>query len=173
MTLSPEELDTLRRRLAAAVAWVCPDRMASQADDIVQNGMLQLLRLEKRSEGKREFSSTYLKRVAHGVTVDEIRRISRRKEYLLEESGDVDGPGTSMNPAPDSMALSTEIGAAIRACLQKLVRGRRLAVTLYLQGCTIKELALSLGWTPKRADNLVYRGLADLRRCLTRKGITP
>jgi RNA polymerase sigma-70 factor (ECF subfamily) len=43
---------------------------------------------------------------------------------------------------------------------------RRTAVTLHLQGFRTGEVAAALGWTEKQAENLVYRGLADLRACL-------
>jgi RNA polymerase sigma-70 factor (ECF subfamily) len=46
-------------------------------------------------------------------------------------------------------------------------------VTLYLQGHTVPETARVLDWPAKRADNLVYRGLADLRQCLLAKGLRP
>ena len=50
-------------------------------------------------------------------------------------------------------------------------RERRLAVTLYLQGHSVPAAARLLEWTAKRTENLVYRGLADLRECLTAKGM--
>jgi RNA polymerase sigma-70 factor (ECF subfamily) len=50
---------------------------------------------------------------------------------------------------------------------------RRRAVMLYLQGHSVPEAARLLGWTAKRTENLVYRGLADLRHCLRAKGHTP
>jgi hypothetical protein len=28
-----------------------------------------------------------------------------------------------------------------------------------------------MGWDAKRAENLIFRGLADLRSCLDRKGV--
>ena len=37
----------------------------------------------------------------------------------------------------------------------------------------IRNGAHPRGWTTKRAENLVYRGLADLRQCLERKGLNP
>jgi RNA polymerase sigma-70 factor (ECF subfamily) len=52
-------------------------------------------------------------------------------------------------------------------------RDRRLAVTLYLQGHTVPEAARILDWSGKRTENLVYRGLADLRECLMAKGMRP
>ena len=39
-------------------------------------------------------------------------------------------------------------------------------MTLHLQGFRVAEVATALGWTEKQAENLVYRGLADLRICL-------
>jgi len=65
------------------------------------------------------------------------------------------------------------VGRAIRDCLLGLVTPRRLAVTLHLQGHTVPQAAEVLGWDAKRTENLVYRGLADLRVCLARKGVTP
>jgi RNA polymerase sigma-70 factor (ECF subfamily) len=37
----------------------------------------------------------------------------------------------------------------------------------------VAEAARILDWSPKRTENLVYRGLADLRGCLTSKGLKP
>ena len=48
-----------------------------------------------------------------------------------------------------------------------------MAVTLYLQGHSVPEAARVLDWPAKRTENLVYRGLADLRECLMKKGIQP
>jgi RNA polymerase sigma-70 factor (ECF subfamily) len=66
-----------------------------------------------------------------------------------------------------------ELGAAVRACLRSMKRERRLALVLYLQQHTVPEAARLLGWAAKRTENLVYRGLADLRQCLLAKGHTP
>ena len=44
---------------------------------------------------------------------------------------------------------------------------------LHLQGHSVPDAARLLGWPAKRTENLVYRGLADLRRCLIAKGHTP
>jgi RNA polymerase sigma-70 factor (ECF subfamily) len=46
-------------------------------------------------------------------------------------------------------------------------------VTLYLQGHSVPDAARILDWPAKRTENLVYRGLADLRACLSNKGLRP
>jgi RNA polymerase sigma-70 factor (ECF subfamily) len=65
------------------------------------------------------------------------------------------------------------LGSAVRECLLNAKRERRLAVTLYLQGHSIPDAARILDWDVKRTENLVYRGLADLRQCLLKKGHRP
>jgi RNA polymerase sigma-70 factor (ECF subfamily) len=37
----------------------------------------------------------------------------------------------------------------------------------------VPEASRILDWSAKRTENLVYRGLADLRECLTLKGMRP
>ena len=76
-------------------------------------------------------------------------------------------------PDPERAAGSRRAGEGIRGCLRRLAPDRRVAVVLHLQGHTVREVAEMLGWNAKRADNLVYRGLSDLRKCLTAKGIEP
>ena len=49
--------------------------------------------------------------------------------------------------------------------------GSSTAVTLHLQGHRGAETARLLGWSAKRAENLIYRGLADLRACLEARGM--
>ena len=72
---------------------------------------------------------------------------------------------------PERIAASREVGRGIQDCLSQMSRERRLAVTLYLQGHSVPEASRVLDWSAKRTENLVYRGLADLRECLTSKGM--
>lgn len=161
----------LRRRVAVAVGRACPPWLASETEDIVQNVLIQLVEMARRRETEIEFSPIYLARAAHGAAVDEIRRRYRRREVDASGLGDGDflAAGT---PDPEREMTAQEIGLAIRACLERLVRPRKLAVVLYLHGCSVPELAKRLAWPFKRASNLVYRGLGDLRHCLEGKGIT-
>ena len=76
-------------------------------------------------------------------------------------------------PGPERRAEGLEIARGIEDCLARLVRPRRLAAMLYLQGHTAPEIGRLLSWTPAKSNNLVHRGIADLRRCLERKGLAP
>ncbi len=171
-SLPEDELPArLRRELGRAVVAVCPRWLGDQREDIAQAAMIRILELQRRGEGKRQLSSSYLWRVAHSALVDEIRRVRRRREQPLDDSPPrqrAEGP-----PNPEKEAEGKEIGEAIRSCLGRLVRPRRLAVTLHLQGHSVTEAATLLGYGRKRTENLVYRGLSDLRRCLASKGLEP
>ncbi len=44
---------------------------------------------------------------------------------------------------------------------------------MYLVGYSRQEIADLLGWSEAKTRNLLYRGLDDLRRALSQRGIGP
>ena len=166
-----EHYAVLREQLSRAVRSVCPSWLADRGEDLVQVALMRVMAVEDRSEGNRELSSSYLWRAAYSALVDEIRRLQRRREAPLDDERGETMPAP--HPNPEHHAAGRQVGSAIRGCLERMVRPRRLAVTLNLQGHSVPEAARLLGWTAKRTENLVYRGLSDLRGCLSRRGIEP
>jgi RNA polymerase sigma-70 factor (ECF subfamily) len=170
-----ERWQGLASALARAVRRQCPAWLAADADDIAQQALAKVMQSGKVGEGKPPLASFYLNRVAHSALVDEIRRRRRRREVALEESGDPEHGAAAVEAAagdPEQTAVLRELGGSIRACLKEMKRERRLAVALYLQGHSVAEASRVLGWVIKRTENLVYRGLADLRQCLMARGHT-
>jgi RNA polymerase sigma-70 factor (ECF subfamily) len=167
----PETVDVarLRQDLARAVARVCPGWLAADRDDLVQAATLRVMRRVETLAGSR--ASSYLHKVAYSVLVDEIRRVRRRRETSLD--AEAAEPPRPQAADPERVAASSEIGRGIQSCLGHLAHDRRLAVTLHLQGHTVVEASRILDWPAKRTENLVYRGLADLRACLASKGMRP
>jgi RNA polymerase sigma-70 factor, ECF subfamily len=163
----------LREDLVRAVARLCPAWLSNQRDDLVQAAVIRVMQIVDRSasdgEANRTLTSSYLYRVAHSALVDEIRRVRRRRESDLDDDGVA--PVAITHQDPERIAASREIGRGIRDCLARMSRERRLAVTLYLQGHSVPEASRVLEWSAKRTENLVYRGLADLRECLRTKGL--
>jgi RNA polymerase sigma-70 factor (ECF subfamily) len=165
----------LRDALVRAVRRQCPGWLSHDADDIAQAALTKVMARE-RAGAVAPLSSFYLYKVAHSALVDEIRRRKRRREEPLEPSGPGEEPRSieprAVGDTADAMRLR-ELGVAVQACLRAMKRERRLAVMLYLQEHTVPEAARVLGWVVKRTENLVYRGLADLRQCLQAKGHVP
>jgi RNA polymerase sigma-70 factor, ECF subfamily len=167
-TLDPQDQVALRRDLERAVRRVCPRFLAQDAEDLVQDCFIRLVRAS-RADSAGDLSGAYLKKVAYSAVVDEIRR--RRRQLALDAGAD----GDAIEAAPDEMRAlpETAIGDAIAACLQHLVADRRRALTLHLLGHTGLEVARMLVCDAKRAENLTLRGLVQLRECLNGKGVTP
>ncbi len=169
---SNEDYVRLREQLARAVRRVCPGWLHDRSEDIIQAAMIRVMEVRRKSDGDREFTSAYLWKVAYSALIDEIRRLRRRPETPLEEEESYDMfPGGS--PNPERMLNSAEMGRGIRECLDRLILPRRRAVTLHLLGHSVPEAARILDWNPKRTENLVYRGLDNLRDCLRSKGLAP
>lgn len=166
------DLGELRQRLVSAVARVCPSWPSADRDDLVQAAMLKLMAVDRDREENGPLPSSYLYRVAFSAMVDELRRRSRRPEVPLESDGRSDVHETRA-ATPEQVARAREIGRGLRACLGALGGDRRAALTLRLLGFSVPAAARRLGWPAKRVENLVYRGLSDLRTCLERKGLKP
>jgi RNA polymerase sigma-70 factor (ECF subfamily) len=172
---SPDPAAELRSVLLRAVRRACPRWLADRSEDLAQAAVVRVL--EARREGTDPVPASYLYKVAYTTLIDEIRRLRRRPEVPLEA-----GPDEGASPAeppgpraadPEAALAGAEVGRAIGDCLARLAEPRRLAVTLHLQGHSVPEAAALLGWDGKRTENLVYRGMAELRRCLEGRGVTP
>ena len=161
----------VRKGLVSAVKRVCPFWLQDRSEDLVQAGMLRVLQLQTKSEESRSFGASYLWKVAYSAMVDEIRRLRRAREVPLEDAaGSL--PATS-GSSPEQDAFGHELGREIYDCLGHLREKRRVATTLYLQGHSIVQIADLMAWKPKATENLVYRGVQQLRQCLENKGLKP
>jgi RNA polymerase sigma-70 factor (ECF subfamily) len=167
-----EDLSDLRRVLERAVRRICRSSLASHHEDIVQQAMIRVTQTFASGEEKEPRTGSYLWKVAYTAALKEIQRVRRRREVGIEDAGGgmlTDGRA----PDPERASFSREIGVKIRECLDLMVEPRRLAVLLHLHGYGLGESATVLGWPAKRCDNLLYRGLSDLRKCLESKGVKP
>jgi RNA polymerase sigma-70 factor (ECF subfamily) len=167
-SLFVEPYRTLRRDLTRAVRRACPPWLAQDADDLVQEGLLRLL--DRTDIDPATLSAAYLRRIAHSVVVDEIRRRRRRPG---DEPQAVDHSEAETADLRIEGATRGAIGDGIATCLARQNEDRRRALTLHLLGHSVPEAARLMGCDAKRAENLVYRGLAHLRSCLAELGLAP
>ena len=163
---NPERHSWMLQILRAAVGRSCPSDLAAHREDLVQIALIRVLEHEERGEQNQVRTASYLWRVAFTVIADERRRRRadelRSRRFSVGEEAGQDGA----TPLP-------ELGVGIRDCLGGLAEPRRMAVLLHLEGFRAEEASRVLHWDVKRVQNLIYRGLADLRRCLESKGLAP
>ena len=169
MASSDSEYERICKAMTQAIRQICPYWMRDQIEDLVQKAMLKIWQLENKSDKEYEFQSSYLWCVAHTVLIDEFRLLKKsRYETSLEDKEQ--SPASTSHPNPEASATGREMGRAILDCISKLIDTRRRAVILYLRGESARRIAELMGWTVRRAENLVLRGRQDLRRCLAAKG---
>lgn len=167
------DYEALYQKVERSVRNACPEWLRAQEDDLVQHAMMRVWAIVKKNEGKDELPSSYLWKVAQSATIDEIRRHRRRSESsLTDEEGNEVEPA-SETAGPEHKTRAKEMGEGIKECLANLMESRRSPVVLNLQGHSVPEVSRLLGWTVKKTENLVYRGLRELRDCLTGKGLKP
>lgn len=147
---------------------LCPAWLRNEREDLAQMAALKVL----RSTAEVRHRSGLFRRVAYSVIVDEIRYRKRRNVVGMSPSMP-DRIANSNEIDPETRAAGAQLGMRVVSCLDRLVPDRRRAVTLYLQSHKIPEIARLLGCNRKRASNLVYRGMADLREALREAGLEP
>jgi DNA-directed RNA polymerase specialized sigma24 family protein len=101
-----------------------------------------------------------------------MRRRIRRLE-VPEAEATVPALACAHPAEQEDRAIALDIHDGLRDCLRGMRRSRRVAVACHLQGYSVPDTARFVGWTTKKAEHLTRRGLADLRLCLSGKGLTP
>jgi len=125
------------------------------AEDAVQETLLRALRSLPRFRGESGVR-TWLQRIAINVCLEWKRR--RRNAAALDEAAGARDP----QPGPDAIAIQQ---AMVFEALASLTPRQRAAVVLHVvEGLTMQEIAATLGWTPKKVENELYRARQALAR---------
>lgn len=169
----PRGVRDVEDALGTVVRRLCPRDLDPHVDDITQQVLLRMHRALEATEGPRVLTPSYQWRVAQSAVVDHVRRQKSQQRLKTSLSHHQSGAVPARGLQPEVQVAGREIGQAIGVCLGRLIASRRRAVVSYLQGHSVPEIARQLDCGTKRAENLVYRGLADLRSSLREMGIEP
>jgi len=139
-----------RRAFAVAMGVV---KNQDDALDAVQEAFVKVHKNIHKFQGSSSFY-TWLYRIVMNVSIDHVRRTSRRKsldfdERALHEESEVAGDGAlvpSVTDAnPGKAALRRELGGAIQAALQELPEHHRAVIVLReIEGMSYEEMAEAL-----------------------------
>ena len=169
--MKDEDFAQLKKTLIGSVCKRFPS-LCSEAEDIAQEVFLSIVRRQEHTKLKRERGDAYFAQAACNKAIDLIRKRLVRKERPLEDVVEVwldaDDPLT-----PEQHYESRQSYAMIRRCLELMDAPRRRAVELKILGETAKQSAKILRWTRRQVENRVFRGIRDLRDCLSFRGIGP
>jgi RNA polymerase sigma-70 factor, ECF subfamily len=153
-----EELVRRNQKTAWALAWrVLGD--AAEAEDVVQEAFLKIYKAAFRYRPTARFR-TYLYAVVTRLCLD--RSHKKRPEYT-DELPDVPDAGRG----PETLLVTSELGEAVRRCLDALPTNQRIAISLrHYDAMTYEEIADVLRVSPKAVDSLLQRARTTLKECL-------
>ena len=168
-----DAIESVMTRFAGVVRTIAARYRLSPAegDDLVQAVRVRLWQALD-AERIATVHASYLYRAATSAAIDLVRRRRARREESLDDP-DVRGAELADRAArPDEGAQLSDLALHLERAIAAIPESRRGVVRMYLKGYGSVEIAELLGWTEPKARNLLYRGLADLRRRLAEAGIT-
>lgn len=144
-------------------------RNSLDAEDLVQDCYCRLLAKADVYDLPRDG----MKLLLTAITNATINLRTRRKPLfrLVRESADgtehLDDPADHQSPAPDQMAMHSELSTAVAEGLARLPPSQRAAVELKSLGYSQQEIADILQVSPTNAGVLIHRGRLALAKYLT------
>ncbi|MCS6848439.1 MAG: RNA polymerase sigma factor [Anaerolineae bacterium] len=147
-----------------------PDINEQDLQDVVQETFIGVLRSAKDYRGDSSLS-TWILRIAHYKAIDALRRrrvMNKREETIENMSSDeVSFVGDASADVEEDVVSEQDI-MLVRRALAMLPPDQRQALTLrYVNGLRVDDVAATMRITRRRAELLITRGRAELRRRLT------
>jgi RNA polymerase sigma factor (sigma-70 family) len=153
---------------------------ADDVEEVIQEVRVRLWRARPTGETIRTLGVSYVYRTAVSAALEVVRR--RRVGAMVGSGTAADetaaapeliDAAASPHAGPDDLLAQSELAREISEAARTLSGPRRVVVQMHLVGYTRDEMASVLGWSEAKVRNLLYRGLADLRAELHRRGIGP
>ncbi len=140
------------------------------AEDVVQETFLRAYRQLSKFDDRASFG-TWIYRIAANCSLDLIRARKRRGTQSgtagEEEAADPMQAVPDPAPAPDRLALSSEVQSQVSAVLDGLSEMERTAFVLrHYEGMCIDDIGRTLGVQPNAAKHSIFRAVQKLRRAL-------
>ena len=141
----------------------------AEAEDVVQETFLRAYKALDRFEQRAQVG-TWLHRIAANAALDVVR--ARGRQGTRVEAQEPDGPEPvetlpSVDPLPDRLAESGEVGRRVNAAMAQLTPNERAAFVLrHFEDQPIEEIGRTLGLQANAAKQTIFRAVRKLRRAL-------
>lgn len=132
-------------------------------EDLSQDVRIRIWKLMKSEKTITNYSS-YIRKVVNSAVIDRLRRWRREEGVFQEEkSRRIAEYEIVYHPEAEKLENLKEI---IAEAVEDLIETRRQVVKLYLLNMSVEEISSYLSFSQDKTRNLLYRGLADLKRFL-------
>lgn len=144
-------------------------RNPAEAQDVAQEALIRLW--NHRAEVEEEGAHRWLRRTAHNLCIDLIRRRKTRPEDTASDSLER-GPDSA--PGPLRRAHASELGRALAGALSALSERDRAVILLReVEGLPYNEIAEILEVPLGTLKARLHRAREHMRTNLVRAGVTP
>jgi len=131
-------------------------------EDILQEVKVRIWKLVA-SERAIVSPAPYIRKIVSSAVIDQLRKRRREADLFHNEQQRISERESSYcGEAARKRAFEQTVGRAV----EKLIDSRRQVVKLYLLNLSIPEISDYMGWSQNKTRNLLYRGLADIRKSL-------
>jgi RNA polymerase sigma-70 factor (ECF subfamily) len=155
--------------LAPALLGYARGRGASDAEDVIGEVFLQVVRDLDRFEGGESAFRGWVFAIAHHRLLDAQRRGARRPVVLLADTD----TGLATAPASEDETLARLAEREVRRVIEQLPSDQRDVVLLRVLGdLTVEQTAAVIGKSPGAVKALQRRGLEAVQRSITNEGAT-
>jgi len=139
------------------------------AEDVVQETFLRAYRQLANYEARSSFS-TWLYRIASNYSLDLIRmrkRHEEKRERGSSETLDILQSIPEARPGPDRIVYSGQVTERVNSALNELSAQERTAFVLrHFEGMSIEEIGQALGTGANATKHSIFRAVQKLRRSL-------
>ncbi|MGQ9671958.1 MAG: RNA polymerase sigma factor [Candidatus Aminicenantales bacterium] len=145
-----------------------PQKYGFDPEDIVQEIKMKIWKILHHEKDIKNYPS-YIKKIVNSSVIDMFRKWKRDEAtFYVERQRTVSEIKKNYRAYADGEDGLKEI---VAEAIQALIESRRRVVRLYLLGMNIEEISVYYGWSRDKTRNLLYRGLADLKKILKKKEI--
>ena len=137
-------------------------------DDISQEVKLKIWKLIYSEKNISNYPS-YIRKIVNSSVIDQLRKF-RREEGIVNREKQKQVAESELTYSVE-MSKYKNLEEIIGPAVDKLIASRRRVVKLYLLNLNIQEIAGYLRWSTDKTRNLLYRGLADLKKLLKESDI--
>ncbi len=143
-------------------------RYGIDPEDVIQEVRIKIWKLVDNEKIIVNYAS-YIKKIVDTVVIDQLRLLKKDEQlYRMEKQKQV---AEQMNVCRPEVLRNALLKEAVGKAVESLIESRRNVVKLYLFDLSIEEISRFYGWSLHKTRNLLYRGLADLKRSLIKADI--
>lgn len=163
-----EVIENFARFIEANIQKFDPQKSGIDPEDISQEIKIKIWKVLQDEKNIHNYTS-YIRKIVDSTVIDQLRRFRRQTGIIKIEKRKkiADHKNQYAMNSQSERDYSIILGKAI----DSLMESRRKPVRLFLLNMSLDEISIYLKWSRDKTRNLLYRGLADLKKVLKEQGI--